>query len=75
MIIFTQSFEHWLWENHRDIFHLILFGHLELLTDEMKKEYTAWCLTDEGKQYLVGGSKYDPNHRSVKAAKGGERDA
>lgn len=72
MIIFTQSFEYWLWENHRDIFHLILFGHLELFTDEMKKEYLAWCQTDEGKQYLEGGSKYDPNHRSVKALKGGE---
>jgi hypothetical protein len=71
MIILTQSLEHWLWENHKDIIHLIMLGHTELFTDEMKKEYIEWCKTDEGKQYLEGGSKYEPKHRSVKAMKGG----
>ena len=54
----TQSLSHWLWENHRDIICLLMLGHLELFTDEMEKEYLEWCLTDEGRQYLKGGSKY-----------------
>ena len=35
-----------------------MFGHLELFTEEMQKAYLEWCLTDDGKQYLQGGSKY-----------------
>lgn len=58
MIKLTQSLEQWLWENHRDITPLIMMGHTELMTGEMYKEYMAWCATDEGKQYLKGGSKY-----------------
>lgn len=54
----TQSLSHWLWENHRDIIGLLMLGHLESFTDEMEKEYLEWCLTDEGRQYLKGGSKY-----------------
>ena len=49
-----------------------MFGHTELFTEEMQKEYIEWCKTDEGKQFLEGGSKYNPEHRSVKALKGGE---
>ena len=58
MVKLTQSLEHWLWENHKDKLPLILFGHTELFTEEMQEEYIAWCQTDEGKQYLEGGSKY-----------------
>jgi hypothetical protein len=58
MIKLTQSLEQWLWENHKDKLALILFGHVELFTEEMQKEYIAWCQTDEGKQHLEGGSKY-----------------
>lgn len=58
MVKLTQSLQHWLWENHRDKIHLILLGHVELLTEDMQKEYIEWCQTDEGKQYLEGGSKY-----------------
>lgn len=58
MVKLTQSLEHWLWENHRDIITPIVFGHIELFTEEMAKEYIEWCKTDEGKQYLKGGSKY-----------------
>lgn len=70
MVILTQSLEHWLFENHRDKLALIMFGHTELLTEEMQKEYLEWCKTDEGKQYLKGGSKYNPEHRSVKRNEG-----
>lgn len=58
MVKLTQSLQRWLWENHKDILTLIMFGHVELFTEEMQEEYIAWCQTDEGKQYLEGGSKY-----------------
>lgn len=72
MLILTQSLAQWLWENHKDIILLIMFGHTELFTEKMQKEYIEWCKTDEGKQYLEGGSKYNPEHESVKILKGGE---
>ena len=49
MIRLTQSLQEWLWRNHRDLIHLIMFGHTELFTPEMQKEYLAWCQTDDGK--------------------------
>ncbi len=61
MVRMTQSLFQWLFDNHRDKIFLISFGHTELLTDEMWSEYIEWCKTDEGKQYLKGGSKYDEN--------------
>ena len=63
MVQMTQSFEHWLFKYHNDVFALILFGHVELLTDEMWSEYIEWCKTDEGEQYLRGGSKYNTEHK------------
>lgn len=35
MIKLTRSLKHWLWENHKDVIPLILFGHIELFTEEM----------------------------------------
>lgn len=58
MVKLTQSLKQWLWENHKNIIPLIMLGHTELFTDEMKKEYREWCKTDNGKQYLKSGSKY-----------------
>lgn len=58
MVKLTQSLQQWLWENHKDILTLIMFGHVELFTEKMQEEYIAWCQTDEGNQYLEGGSKY-----------------
>lgn len=58
MVKLTQSLEHWLFENHRDKIALIILGHTELITDEMWDEYIEWCKTDDGNQYLKGGSKY-----------------
>lgn len=58
MVQLTQSLQHWLWENHPDILPLIMFGHVELFIDEMQKEYLDWVHTDDGRQYLKGGSKY-----------------
>lgn len=54
----TRSFSVWCLKFHRDIYALLLFGHTELLTKEMYQEYLDWVQTDEGRQYLKGGSKY-----------------
>lgn len=59
MVQLTQSLAQWLFQNHKDKIVLIMLGHTELFTEEMEQEYLAWCLTDEGKQYLKGGSKYE----------------
>lgn len=66
MVILTQSLEMWLAIYHPTKLPLIIFGHLELLTDEMARDYIEWCKTNEGKQYLKGGSKYDENHKGNK---------
>ena len=63
MVVMTQSLEHYLWEYHRELLPLIMFGHVELYSEELHEKYKEWCLTDEGKQYLKGGSKYDVNHK------------
>ena len=55
MIKLTESLKQWLIKNHPDIIHLIQFGHIELFTEEMQKEYISWCQTHEGKQYLKDG--------------------
>ena len=59
MVVLTKSFRQWLWENHRDIIGLVMFGHTELVTEDMYREYLEWCKTEEGKQYLKGGSNYN----------------
>ena len=58
MVKLTASMEKWLWDNHKELLPLIMFGHLEEFTDEMKEEYLAWCQTEEGKSYLKGGANY-----------------
>lgn len=63
----TQSFSHWLFENHSDIYGLVLLGHVELITEDMSRDYLEWCKTDEGRQYLKGGSKYNENDSGNKA--------
>lgn len=59
MVKLTKSLEHWLFENHTDLIPLIMFGHVELFTEEIQKEYFAWCQTEDGKRYLKGGDLYD----------------
>lgn len=60
MVELTQSLQHWLFVNHPDLIAPLMFGHVELLTDEMWAEYVAWCKTEDGQQYLVGGRFYRP---------------
>lgn len=52
MIKLTKSLKYWLAKYHREKLPLIMFGHLELFTEEMEKEYLEWCETEEGNQYL-----------------------
>ena len=59
MVKLTKSLSHWLFENHKDIIGLIMFGHIELFTKDMQKDYLEWCRTEEGKQYLEGGKYYE----------------
>lgn len=59
MVKLTRSLYQWLWDNHRDIVALIMLGHTELLTDEMWAAYIDWCKTEDGRQYLEGGAKYE----------------
>lgn len=59
MVKLTQSLQEWLSRNHMDLIPLIMFGHIELFTEEMKKEYIEWCKTEDGRQYLKGGAKYE----------------
>ena len=56
-VIMTESLKQFFWKFHRKELALVLMGHTELVT-EYWDEYTEWCLTDEGKQYLQGGSLY-----------------
>lgn len=58
MVKMTQSFAAWCLNYHRELFTPLSFGHTELLTDELMQEYLEWVRTDEGRQYLKGGSKY-----------------
>ncbi len=59
MVELTLSLKKFLWEKHRDILPLLMFGHVELFTKEIQEEYLAWCGTDEGKKYLEGGEEYE----------------
>lgn len=58
MVKLTQSLQQWLFDNHKDLLPLIMFGHIELFTKDMQREYLHWVQTEDGRQYLRGGSKY-----------------
>lgn len=58
MIKLTKSLAEWLKRNHPELIALLTFGHVELFTDEMHQQYLEWVQTEEGQQYLKGGSKY-----------------
>ena len=59
MVKLTQSLQHWLWLNHKELIPLIMFGHTELFTEEMQEKYLEWCQTEEGKKYLLQISETD----------------
>ena len=59
MIKLTKSLKKWLQDNHEDKIWLIMLGHIELMTEEMKEQYILWCATEEGRSYLKGGRNYE----------------
>ena len=52
MVTMTKSFSYWCFTYHSELYSPLMFGHTELLTEELAKEYFEWCLTDEAKPYL-----------------------
>lgn len=62
MVKLTHSLREFLWLYHRDITVALMFGHVEKFTEEIKREYLEWCKTEEGRQYLKGGSKYKEDY-------------
>lgn len=58
MILLTESMRVWMLKNHPDKLFLLKFGHTEIFTEEMRKDYLEWCKTDEGRSYLKGGKNY-----------------
>lgn len=63
MVQMTYSLQVWLLRNYPETFVLVSFGHTYEFTEQMQQEYLAWCCTDEGKRYLVGGDKYEEHKR------------
>ena len=59
MVKITKSLQHWLFKNHPELLPLIMFGHVELFTEEMQEKYIEWCKTEDGKRYMKGGDLYD----------------
>lgn len=52
MITMTKSFKVWCLKYYKEIYHLLMFGHVEELSEEMYLEYLEWCMTDEGRECL-----------------------
>ena len=65
MIKLTQSLSEFLFRKDAQLLSLIMFGHTELLTQELYNEYLEWCKTEDGKQYLKGGSKYREDKNDI----------
>jgi hypothetical protein len=53
MVSMTNSFSHWCFTYHKDIYVPLVFGHTELLTADLYCEYLDWIKTDEAKPYLI----------------------
>ena len=66
MVKLIQSLEHWIAVNHPDKLITIMFGHVEDFTLEMQHAYLEWVQTEEGMQYLKGGSMYMEGKNNAK---------
>lgn len=58
MVRLTESLRQFLARKYLKELPLIALGHVELITENMKEEYIAWCETEEGRSYLEGGINY-----------------
>lgn len=61
MIKLTWSLQNFLSKYHPDLLVPLTFGKIELYTKEINNEYLDWLFSDEGKEYLQGGSKNKEN--------------
>ena len=52
MVTLSKSLHHWLFKNYPDKLVYTMFGHVEVLTEDIINEYTQWLSTDEGKKWL-----------------------
>lgn len=63
MVYITQSLQEFLIrKNMLKELTLLEFGHAELFTPELEKEYLEWVQTEEGRAYLKGGGKYNTEY-------------
>lgn len=63
MISITQSLREFLIRKGKlQELTLLSFGHVEVYTPELQKEYLEWVQTEEGQAYLKGGKKYDAEY-------------
>lgn len=74
MVFLTQSLMQFLKKKELGLTIVQLgFGHLEVFTPELEKEYLEWVQTEEGRSYLKGGSNYNEEYdKKVKEAMEGE---
>lgn len=55
----TPSLTEWFTRNYPNLLGLVMLGHLELFTDDMRRDYLKWCQTEEAKPYLKERIKHD----------------
>lgn len=47
-----KSFKDFLYDKHRNLWYMLLFGHPEVITEDIKKEYIEW-LNDKEKNACI----------------------
>ena len=52
MVHLTKSLQVWLFRNYPELLPLVMFGHIELITNDMYQKYLYWCKTPEGSGLL-----------------------
>lgn len=50
MVKLTDSLKGFLWQSeHRKIIPLLMFGHVELFTEEIQQQYLEWLIENQDK--------------------------
>lgn len=50
MVKLTDSLKEFLWQSeHRKIIPLLMFGHVELFTEEIQQQYLEWLIENQDK--------------------------
>ena len=49
MVKLTDSLREFLWQSdHKEMIPLLVFGHVELFTEEIQQEYAEWLAKKQG---------------------------